>query len=377
MRKATLLGVVVVATALSSAGCDRRDSAPNAAPVSASALAPPADPRVAAGAASYAKYCALCHGADAKGYAADHAPSLVSETFLASATDDFLTRSIGEGRPGTAMAGYARDRGGPLDGDELSALIRFLRSKGPALRRLPAFPVNGVASRGADVYADKCQRCHGTREARGEAPHLANSAFLAAASDGFLRYAIANGRPGTPMEPFEGKLDDGSISDVVALLRSWAPNAPPVPPPPSSAGAGDAPLTGPVVIYPKGRPPTFTLREDRFVPIDQVKQALDAKSRLVIVDARATSDWLTSHIPGSVSVPYYQLSRLDALPNDGTWVLAYCACPHHASGVIVDELKKRGFKHAAILDEGILEWQKRNYPIDKAAPPAASTAPRR
>jgi len=82
----------------------------------------------------------------------------------------------------------------------------------------------------------------------------------------------------------------------------------------------------------------------------------------VIIDARAASDWYVMHIPGSIPIPYYMLARLDALPRDGTWITAYCACPHHASGAIVDELRKRGFPHTAVLDEGILEWKKRGYP---------------
>ena len=49
-------------------------------------------------------------------------------------------------------------------------------------------------------------------------------------------------------------------------------------------------------------------------------------------------DWYGGHIPGSISVPYYLFDRLDDLPKDGTWIMAYCACPHHASGVIVAEL---------------------------------------
>ena len=35
-----------------------------------------------------------------------HAPSLVNPTFLESATDEFLRRSIIFGRPGTSMAAY-------------------------------------------------------------------------------------------------------------------------------------------------------------------------------------------------------------------------------------------------------------------------------
>jgi cytochrome c oxidase cbb3-type subunit 3/ubiquinol-cytochrome c reductase cytochrome c subunit len=99
------------------------------------------------------------------------------------------------------------------------------------------------------------------------------------------------------------------------------------------------------------------------VSVAQVKKAFDAKNRLIIVDARAASDFIAAHIPGSISNPYYDKDGLDRIPNDGTWVIAYCACPHHASGEVVDELRRRGHQNAAILDEGVLDWQRRGYPM--------------
>jgi cytochrome c oxidase cbb3-type subunit III len=334
--------------------------------------------RVAAGAAAYAKYCALCHGVDATGYAADNAPSLQSKTFLATASDTFLRRSIREGRPGTAMAGYAKDLSGPLGDDDIGSIVAFLRSKGPPVISLPTNPIAGSVADGEAIYQGLCARCHGTPGARGTAVHLANAAFLAAASDQFLRHAIMNGRPGTPMVAFGGALLPAEVAGVVAFIRSWA--APPVP---RTAPTAEA-LEGPVIINPNGKSPKFTLREGRYVPVDQVKKALDAHSRLVIIDARATPDWAMSRIPGAISVPYYQFARLDTLPRDNTWILAYCACPHHASGVVVDELRKRGFTRTAVIDEGILEWQRRGYPTagtqpplppPPSAPPSAPPAP--
>lgn len=348
-------------------------TAPPIASLENLALSSPEDPRVAAGARSYARYCALCHGNDAKGYAADHAPSLVNPTFLASASDDFLLRSIRGGRPGTAMAGYGRDRGGPMTDTEMAALIAFLRAQGPAYVEPAAVPAPGNAARGQGTYDATCKRCHGTPEFRADFVHLGNPAFLASSTDAFLRHAIVEGRPGTPMVSFKDTLDAGQIDDVVALLRSWGPAAPPaavsVVAPPIKPPAE----LGPVLINPKGGNPSFALRENRFVPIDLVKKALDAKKKMVIIDARATSDWLVMRIPGSVSIPYYELQNLAGVPNDDTWVLAYCACPHHASGVIVDELRKRGYKHTAILDEGILEWDKRKYPVARQSPGAGAS----
>src|SRR5690349_7583371 len=75
-----------------------------------------------AGSALYARYCQLCHAPDATGYAADEAPSLVSTTFLESASDAYIARGIRYGRPNTAMAAYGKARGGPLDDRQIAAI---------------------------------------------------------------------------------------------------------------------------------------------------------------------------------------------------------------------------------------------------------------
>jgi rhodanese-related sulfurtransferase len=74
---------------------------------------------------------------------------------------------------------------------------------------------------------------------------------------------------------------------------------------------------------------------------------------------------MRAHITGAVSIPYHDKHRLAEIPSD-VWVIAYCACPHHLSGEIVDELWKRGHKRALVLDEGILEWHRRGYPVTAA-----------
>jgi cytochrome c oxidase cbb3-type subunit 3/ubiquinol-cytochrome c reductase cytochrome c subunit len=88
---------------------------------------------------------------------------------------------------------------------------------------------------------------------------------------------------------------------------------------------------------------------------------------------------LNLHIVGAISTPYYDKKSLDDIPNDGTWVLAYCACPHHVSGQVVEELRKRGYKHTAVIDEGVFAWQQKKYPVVAAPgmspPPAPPPAP--
>jgi len=323
----------------------------------------------------YLALCAPCHGVDRKGYAADHAPSLVSQTFLESASDYFLRRSIITGRPGTSMAAYGKASGGPLDDAAVRRLVAFLREGAPPTLALTPV-VAGDVPTGALIYAKHCFVCHGDGKTRGEAISLANPQLLATASDEFLRYAVARGRPGTKMEPFAGKLTDAELDSVVRYVRRLGTGSPPeIEPLPEPTGKE------PLVLNPKGATPKFTLRADpcstapgaapckpdpRFVSVAQVGAALAAKQRMVLIDARPTSDWRRVHLAGAVSIPYHELKRLDELPRDGTWMIAYCACPHHLSGIVVDELRKRGFAHAVVLDEGINEWHRRGLPVTAA-----------
>jgi cytochrome c oxidase cbb3-type subunit 3/ubiquinol-cytochrome c reductase cytochrome c subunit len=361
-------------------GCTRKASYARAAVAAAVVvgrsspppLPPPTD--LTDGQQLYARFCALCHGPEARGYAADNAPSLVSATFLASASNDFLRAAIGRGRPGTAMAGYGPGVGGPLTLGQMDAILAHLRKGGPPPVPPPPGPIGGNVERGKAVYTAECAKCHGTPTQRLNAVHLANPILLETATDGFLRLAVEEGRPGTPMLPFKGRLGPGQIEDVVAYVRSMAvePVAPVVPAPGQPAGK----RTGPVVLNPHGKSPDFSefnLKEGRLVSLDAVKEALDRKRRIVIADARPPSDWLNLHIPGAISTPYYDLASLNDIPNDGTWVIAYCACPHHASGAVVDELRKRGYRHTAVLDEGIFAWQQKGYPV--IAAPAMQNPP--
>jgi mono/diheme cytochrome c family protein/rhodanese-related sulfurtransferase len=385
----------LVAVALAIWGCSSGSATPSPRPLPAPRdAAADADVSRLPGKPLYLALCAPCHGADAKGYAADRAPSLVNPTFLESASDELLRRSIAAGRPGTSMAAYGKASGGPLDDAGVDRLVAYLRELGPAARPLPAARAGDVAV-GSAIYAKHCVGCHGDARTRGEAPWLANPQFQAAASDSFVRHAVVHGRPGTKMEAFAGKLTDAELDGVVSYVRALGNGGePPVTLLPEPTG------TEPLVLNPSGKSPSFSLRVDpcpppaspaspagvppgalqgsapaappckpdpRFVSVDQVAGALAAKQRMVIIDARPPSDWRRVHVAGAVSIPYHDMKRLAELPKDGTWIIAYCACPHHLSGIVVDELRKRGYAHAVVLDEGINDWHRRGFPVTAAA----------
>ena len=323
---------------------------------------------LAATKATYLRLCAPCHAADGKGYAADFAPSLVNPTFLESASDDFLRRSIVFGRPGTSMGAYGKALGGPLDDVAVENLVAWIRAQGPKAKVLAAVG-QGDAARGAALYTEYCKTCHGDTTKRGEAPHLANIQFLTIATDSFIRYAIEVGRPGTKMNAFGAVMTPQQIDDVTAYVRTLAQAATQLQLLPEPTGKE------PLVINPKGKSPVWTPRDGRFIGVDAVALALKEKRKLIIIDARPPSDWRRVHVEGAVSIPYHDPKRLDEIiaKYKDVYVVAYCACPHHLSGIVADELAKRGHTKALVLDEGINLWHQKGYPVTAAEgvkPPA-------
>ncbi|MCB9593976.1 MAG: c-type cytochrome [Sandaracinaceae bacterium] len=314
------------------------------------------------GGALYAQYCALCHGEAGEGYAADNATRLRGQSFLTTASDDFLAMSIARGRPHTAMAGYSSNFGGPLEDPQIDAIVQHLRAwQTEASLDLGEAPLEGDAENGAQVFAQRCASCHGQLGNGGSAQSLNRWTFLSRATDPFLRHAIVNGREETPMPAFGDELEPQAIDDIVVFLRRFEEEHDVVPrymAPPSLEQ-----MT--VIRHPDGPTPAFTLREERFVSAAQVRDALAASSRIVLLDARPTSDWLIERIPGALPVPYYAIDPIVArLPRDGTWIVAYCGCPHAASGEVVDHLREAGFEHAVVLDEGVYHWIEAGYPTE-------------
>lgn len=321
--------------------------------------------RVVRGRAHYVRYCALCHGNRAQGYAADHANALGNRDFLAVASDAFLRDAITHGRPGTPMSAWGQVHGGPLDAQQTDEIIAYLRSlarRRPA--RLDESLLDADAPAAAVAWAERCVTCHGERgQGSDRATSVSHPNFLRVVTNGYLRETIRYGRHGTLMANFS-VLPARTIDGLVAHIRqlSFEPGPPPPPeyePPPSLDR---------LIINPTGRSPSFTLREGRYVPALDVVRALSENRRMVILDTRATSDWSRGHITGALPFPFYNIEEMATrLPRDGTWILAYCACPHAASGHVVDELRRRGFPRTAVIDEGITYWMNHRYPTAQAA----------
>ncbi len=319
---------------------------------------------VAEGGRLYTAYCALCHGEEGEGYAADDANALANQDFLVSVTDEFLYENIAQGHPGTAMAAYGNEHNGPLDRGEVQRIIAFIRTwqTEPSV----ALPEVTPGDRGgaAVVYARRCASCHGVEGQGSTAISLNNSVFLDTASDAQITYAILHGRRGTPMPAFEDELEAAQIRDIVALIRSWATEV-------EAAVPATPVLPENVVTNPDGEPAVLgDLRVDRYVPSSVINEQLQQGRRMILLDARPPSDYVRYHLPGAVDSPYYEVETvMERLPRDGTPIIAYCGCPHAASGRVMDFLRENGFTNTAVLDEGVRFWHDEGFPVVEGAEP--------
>lgn len=316
----------------------------------------------------YLIYCAICHGPDGAGYTADNANALSHPAFLATATDELLRTSILRGRPGTPMSAWGEELGGPLGDARVEALVAYIRSwqVGGALD-LSDIVVEGEVARGKPQYAARCAGCHGPAGEGGDYMSLNNPEFLAVASDGYIREAIASGRSGTAMGPYLDVLPQQTIDDLVVLIRSW------------QTPVDDTPFEAPEVdlanatIHSGGVKPT--LDEGLYVPADDLKAHLDLGGEVIIIDARTPKDYTTGHITGSISVPFYAVADIaDQLPPDVT-VVTYCGCPHAESTIAAQALIDAGRDDVKVLDEGYYVWIERGYAISEGTSPGVWVIP--
>ncbi|MCC7168702.1 MAG: c-type cytochrome, partial [Rhodospirillales bacterium] len=240
----------------------------------------PGDP--VAGEALYATHCALCHGAEGRGYVADNAPAIANADYLRFASDAFLFAATYDGRPGTPMSAWGDAHGGPFDEDEAWDVVALIRSWATLpFEDVSGLTVSGDAERGAAIYTRDCARCHGDAGQGDTATTLNNAVFQDTASDGFILRTIELGRRGTDMPAYDDTLSAPELADVVRFVRTLRAD------PPAELPIEDPPTIDELVLNPDSDAPSFTLRDGRYVSAADVHAAFVAGQRMVLLDARA------------------------------------------------------------------------------------------
>jgi len=96
----------------------------------------------------------------------------------------------------------------------------------------------------------------------------------------------------------------------------------------------------------------------------ELKDLLDKKERIFLLDVREPQEWQICRIPGAHLIPLGQLPANMNQLNSADDIVAYCRSGVR-SGKAVDLLRKSGFQKIKNLKGGILGWADK---VDPAVP---------
>jgi cytochrome c oxidase cbb3-type subunit 3 len=146
----------------------------------------------------------------------------LNRDFLEAAEDEFIIKTVKEGRSHTPMFKVEQSD------SALSDLLAYMRSE---KNKIPPYIISGPAignpELGEQLFQQYCAECHGKNGEGTAAPQLNNQEFLNAATNGYLLATITLGRSGTPM-PSWGLADRKRAiltmrerHNIVSYIRKW------------------------------------------------------------------------------------------------------------------------------------------------------------
>jgi cytochrome c oxidase cbb3-type subunit 3 len=178
----------------------------------------------------YALNCAGCHGENGK---LGPGRILNDPIYQALVPKDALQHVIEYGRPGTAMPPWAMKQGGPLQPNQVTALVEGMKqnwAKPVNGAPLPAYADDKTAGNldsGRKLFLKDCFACHGPGARVGV---VTDPSYLALTTNQNLRTSIIVGRPDLGMPDYRflnagHALNDQDVADLVAYLASKRPAA--------------------------------------------------------------------------------------------------------------------------------------------------------
>jgi mono/diheme cytochrome c family protein len=174
----------------------------------------------------FAQYCSSCHGEFGEGgpnpaRAGDVIAPISSAEYLRTRDDITLRSVITQGQPNFGMSPFGTSFGGPLENEQVEAIVSFIRSwqANPPVDLPPEIDVQSVSASAQDIYAGLCAQCHGPSGEGGIGPSLSDASFQDSWTDAFLFTSISEGHPATSMIAWGEILTSDQIEQLVAYIR--------------------------------------------------------------------------------------------------------------------------------------------------------------
>ena len=177
--------------------------------------------------------CTSCHGDLGEGGPNPTRPGdiiapISTSEFLKTRDDFTLKAIISQGQPNFGMSPFGISNGGPLDDDQIDAIVAFMRSweANPPVELPPEVASAQVPLDPAEIFGNICAQCHGKNGEGGLGPALSDPAFQSSTTDEVIFDAIKHGHPATPMIGWSDVLSDEQIQQLVAYIRELGQKAP-------------------------------------------------------------------------------------------------------------------------------------------------------
>jgi cbb3-type cytochrome c oxidase subunit III len=197
----------------------------------------------------FATNCAPCHGTFGEGgpnpsRQDDIIAPISTGEYLKTRDDATLRAIISQGQPNFGMSPFASSNGGPLDEDQIDAIVAYLRSweANPPVELPPEIAQRNISGNGVQIYKELCAQCHGEQGEGGIGPSLVDAEFTQKyPADEAIFDTISNGHPATPMIAWGGILTSDQIQQLVEYIRQLGGSAAPTTQAPEpTAAAGEA-----------------------------------------------------------------------------------------------------------------------------------------
>lgn len=180
----------------------------------------------------YAANCTSCHGEFGEG---GHNPTrpddiiapISTAEYLDTRDDSSLRAIIAQGQPNFGMSPFGSSFGGPLEDDQIDAIVAYIRSwqENPPVELPPEVkpPSEEVLLTGEDIYRNLCAQCHGPEGQGGIGPTLADAQFQDDNSDQDIFNTISLGHDATAMIAWGEVLTSEQIQQLVGHIRDFQP----------------------------------------------------------------------------------------------------------------------------------------------------------
>lgn len=100
---------------------------------------------------------------------------------------------------------------------------------------------------------------------------------------------------------------------------------------------------------------------------EQIKEKLDTKEPVTIIEALPKKYFDAEHLPGALNIPHdeIQVRAPDMLPDKDAFIVVYCASTDcRNSKIAADTLQQMGYTNAFEYVEGKQHWLEANFPVE-------------